>query len=130
MRVSSSRMKIKTDTVLGLSEFEVLDGIGRAKRMAKISAIIPTHSRPTSLARSVEDARAGGSNVEVIVVDDASTDSTREVCHRLEGIKYIRLEANHHTAGARNVGVAASSGEYVHFHDDDDLVIAGSLDRL
>jgi glycosyltransferase involved in cell wall biosynthesis len=97
--------------------------------MPKVSIIIATHSRPNLLPRAVKSAQQAGSDVEVIVVDDASTDETAEVCKGLEGIQYIRLEANQHTAGARNVGILISKGEYITFHDDDDLRIPGSLDK-
>lgn len=96
--------------------------------MPKVSLIIPTHDRPDLLERTVASARAAGEDVEVIVVDDASTDGTAEVCRRLEGIRYIRLERNQGVAGARNVGVVASSADYIAFLDDDDLRLPGSLD--
>jgi hypothetical protein len=96
--------------------------------MPGVSVIIPTHSRPHLLPRAVESARAAGRDVEIIVVDDASTDETARVCRGLRGIKYVRLERNQGVAGARNVGILASSGEYVAFLDDDDLRLPGSLD--
>jgi glycosyltransferase involved in cell wall biosynthesis len=96
--------------------------------MPKVSVIIPTHNRPHLLPRAVESALKGGSDVEVIVVDDASTDQTAEVCRALEGIRYIRVEHNQGVAGARNVGILASSADYVAFLDDDDLRLPGSLD--
>jgi len=96
--------------------------------MATISVIIPTHNRPHLLARAVESARAAGTTVEVIVVDDASIDATADVCRELGDIKYIRLERNQGVAGARNVGILESTGKYVAFLDDDDLRLPGSLD--
>jgi len=64
-------------------------------------------------------------------VDDASTDATAEVCRAFNDIiKYIRLDENQGTARARNVGIEASSGEYISFHDDDDRKIPGSIDEL
>ena len=69
-----------------------------------------------------------GEDVEVIVVDDASTDATAEVCKSLRGIKYIRLDRNQGVAGARNVGVLASSADYIAFLDDDDIRLPGTLD--
>ena len=96
--------------------------------MSKVSVIIPTHSRPHLLPESVESAQRAGTDVEVIVVDDASTDCTSEVCRALEGIKYVRLEHNQGVAGARNVGILASTAEYIAFLDDDDLRLPGSLD--
>ncbi|HYV13566.1 MAG TPA: glycosyltransferase family A protein, partial [Pyrinomonadaceae bacterium] len=96
--------------------------------MASISVIIPTRSRPHLLPRAVESALAAGTDVEVVVVDDASTDETAEVCRALKGISYIRLAHNQGVAGARNAGVLSSSAEYIAFLDDDDLRLPGSLD--
>ncbi|MDQ5836983.1 MAG: glycosyltransferase, partial [Acidobacteriota bacterium] len=96
--------------------------------MPSVSVIIPTHNRPRLLPRAVESAHAAGEDVEVVIVDDASTDETAEVCRGLAGVKYIRLERNQGVAGARNVGLLASGGEYVAFLDDDDLRLPGSLD--
>ncbi|MDT5271500.1 MAG: hypothetical protein QOH49_3686 [Acidobacteriota bacterium] len=94
-----------------------------------MSVIIPTCARPRLLARAVESARAASrAEVEIIVVDDASTDETAEVCRTLAGIKYVRLERNQGVAGARNVGLLASTREYVTFLDDDDRRLPGSLD--
>lgn len=95
---------------------------------AEVSIVIPTHSRPHLLPRAVDSALAAGANVEVIVVDDASVDETAEVCRQLAGIKYVRLERNQGTAGARNVGIMESSGTYIAFLDDDDQRLPGSLD--
>ncbi|HEY9404492.1 MAG TPA: glycosyltransferase family 2 protein [Pyrinomonadaceae bacterium] len=93
-----------------------------------MSLIIPTHGRPQLLARAVESGKLAGRDVELVVVDDASTDSTAEVCRALKGIKYVRLEHNLGVAGARNAGLLASSAEYIAFLDDDDLRLASSID--
>lgn len=96
--------------------------------MPRVSIIIPTHERPHLLARAVESARAAGTEVEVIVVDDASTDETAEVCRNLPDINYVRVERNQGVAGARNIGILVSTGRYIAFLDDDDLRLPGSVD--
>lgn len=96
--------------------------------MPRASIIITTHNRPQLLPRAVESAREAGSDVEIVVVDDASSDETANTCRRLSGINYIRVERNQRVAGARNIGMVASSGEYLTFLDDDDTRLAGSLD--
>src|SRR5256885_15564119 len=96
--------------------------------MPRSSIIIATHSRPQLLPRAVESARAAGVDVEVVVIDDASTDETADVCRALTGIKYLRVERNQLVAGARNIGLVASQGEYISFLDDDDTRLPGSLD--
>lgn len=97
--------------------------------MPKTSVIITTFNRPHLLPRAVASARNAGTDIEVVVVDDASRDRTAQVCRGIEGIRYVRLEQNLGTAGARNVGILASSGEYLSFHDDDDTRFPGSLDQ-
>jgi len=96
--------------------------------MPKKSVIIPTHNRPDLLLRAVQSAWEAGTDIEVIVVDDASTDGTAQVCRSLKGIKYVRIERNQGVAGARNVGLMYSEGEFVTFLDDDDLRLPDSID--
>lgn len=96
--------------------------------MPLTSIIITTHNRPHLLGRAVESAHGAGKEVEVIVVDDASTDETERVCRSLSGIKYQRTERNQGVAGARNVGLLVSSGSYVTFLDDDDVRLPNSVD--
>lgn len=97
--------------------------------MPKVSVIITTHNRPRLLPRAVESARGAASDAEIIIVDDASTDETREVCRGLPGTRYLRAERNQGVAGARNLGLLASTGEYVSFLDDDDVRLQGTLDQ-
>jgi glycosyltransferase involved in cell wall biosynthesis len=96
--------------------------------MPRISVIIPTHDRPRLLLRAVESARTAATDVEIIVVDDASVDETRDVCRNLADISYVRAERNQGVAGARNIGILNSTGPYIAFLDDDDLRLPGSLD--
>jgi len=98
--------------------------------MAKLtsSIIITTHNRPRLLSRAVDSARLSGRDVEIVVVDDASTDETAEVCRSIQGIRYIRIEEHRGVAGARNVGIEESSGKYICFLDDDDERLPGSID--
>lgn len=97
--------------------------------MTRVSLIIPTFDRPYLLPRAVASARLAGTDVEVIVVDDASSDSTASVCANLQGIKYIRLDRNQGVAGARNMGLLESTSDFIAFLDDDDLRLPGSLDH-
>ena len=97
--------------------------------MPKVSVVITTHNRPQLLPRAVESARGSSADAEIIVVDDASTDQTAEVCRALRGIRYLRAERNQGVAGARNLGLLASKGEYLNFLDDDDIRLPGTLDE-
>ena len=96
--------------------------------MPVVSVIIASHNRSAFLPRAVASAQAAGQDVEVIVVDDASSDETAEVCRSISDIRYFRLQRNQGTAGTRNIGILNSKGDYLTFLDDDDVRLAGSLD--
>lgn len=96
--------------------------------MPTTSIIIATHSRPDLLRRAIASAHEAGTNVEVVVIDDASTDDTAQVCRRLSNIRYVRVDRNRGVAGARNIGLSESSGDYVTFLDDDDVRLPKSVD--
>jgi len=66
--------------------------------------------------------------LEIIIVDDASTDDTPRLCRQLTGVKYLRLERNSGTSHARNVAIQESSCDFVAFLDDDDLRLPDTLD--
>ena len=94
-----------------------------------VSVVITTYNRSRLLPRAIESARNAGSDLEVVVVDDCSSDDTAEVCAQIPNIRYVRLTANRGLANARNVGIAESSSEFIAFLDDDDLRLPGSLDK-
>jgi len=96
--------------------------------VAKVSIIITTRNRPHLLGRAVKSAQAAGTDVEVVVVDDSSVDETAEVCSSLSNIVYVRVERNQGVAGARNIGILKSTGDYITFLDDDDTRLEKSLD--
>ena len=91
----------------------------------KVSVIIPTYNQADFLAaavRSVLDQTY--SNVEIVVINDASTDHTDDIMARFDDprIKYLKHRENRYAAAARNTGIRASSGELLAFVDADDLV--------
>ena len=96
--------------------------------MPKVSVIIATRNRCTSLPHAIESARNASRDVEIVVVDDASHDQTPDICQSSGDIKYIRLQQRVGLGPARNVGLIASSSPYISFLDDDDLRLPGSLD--
>lgn len=97
--------------------------------MPRLSVVIPTRNRSGLLTQAVQSVWQAGTDLEVIVVDNASVDDTRQVCASLPKVRYVRLDQNSGEGGARNVGIHASRAAYVAFLDDDDLRLPGSLDK-
>ncbi len=93
--------------------------------MQRVNIIIPTFNRAGLIAGAV-DAALGQSypNKQVTIIDDASTDDTRQVLlpyFEHPDFVYVRLARNMHTAQAKNVGIALSMSDAITFHDSDDL---------
>lgn len=89
--------------------------------------IITTFNRRKLLPKAIESVKNSGIGAEIIVVDDASSDNTKEYCEGLDGIQYIRLEDNRGTAAARNAGIQACKTPLIAFLDDDDWRIPGTF---
>lgn len=88
-----------------------------------ISVTIPTYNRAGVLERAVRSVlNQEGVELEVIVVDDGSTDRTREVLDAIGDprIRYERLPGRSGACVARNRGIELARGDYVAFQDSDD----------
>jgi len=91
-----------------------------------ISVIIPAYNRAKTLRRSVVSVINQSRPVlEILIVDDASSDNTvdvaRELIKQFPIVKLIELVENSGAQNARNIGVQKSSGEWVAFLDSDDV---------
>lgn len=98
----------------------------------KVSVIITTHNRCGLLVNAIQSVkRQTYNNIELIVVDDASTDKTRDICKSIDGIKYINIAKSESNGGnhARNVGIINSTGKYVAFLDDDDEWLPDKIEK-
>lgn len=92
-----------------------------------LSIVIPSYNRSALLARCLRSVLAQRTNeVEIIVVDDGSTDDTREMLRRDFGERdvVVVLQENAGPPSARNHGVRVARGEYVIFIDSDDEPLA------
>ncbi len=105
---------------------------------ALVSVIIPTHNRAELVGEAVQSAiDCDWPNIEIIVVDDGSTDSTSQLiadfadnCHKRGRLFQHHQQANQGPASARNSGLAIASGELIYFLDSDDLVLPGAITLL
>ena len=99
-----------------------------------VSVVIPTHNRRERLVRAIASVkRQTWPDVEIIVVDDGSNDGTFDCLKAMAVgdcvLRVIRNEVPRGAAGARNQGIAAASGRWVAFLDDDDLWLPAKLER-
>jgi hypothetical protein len=97
-----------------------------------VSVIIPTHNRADTLPRALDSAygqegRGDHFDLEIIVVDDASSDATPSVIRAYPGIRYIRLPQRRGVSAATNAALRVSRGCYITFLDDDDVWLQHKL---
>jgi len=91
--------------------------------MEKVTIVIPAHNAEDSIKACINSAlNQSYNNVEVVVVDDASTDATSKICQDFgDKIVFEGLIENAGGSNARNVGVEKSQGKYIAFLDSDDV---------
>jgi glycosyltransferase involved in cell wall biosynthesis len=92
-----------------------------------VSVIIPCYNGEAFLKEAIESALAQSYHrVEIIVVDDGSTDSSPEIAQRLP-VRYIR-QPNRGLTASRNLGVRESRGSYIVFLDADDRLMPSAIE--
>lgn len=99
-----------------------------------VSIIIPTYNSERFIQRTVDSAlRQTYSNLEIIIVDDCSQDSTRAIIETLSRkdsrISVILHEKNQGAAVARNTGIQNAHGKYIAFLDSDDLWVSEKIEK-
>jgi len=101
----------------------------------KVSIIIPTYNRAELLPRTIKSVlNQTLKDFELIIVDDGSTDNTKEVVEEIQKkdkrIRYIRLDKNSGApAHPKNVGIQNAKGDYIAFLDDDDEWLPEKLEK-
>lgn len=90
--------------------------------MEKVSIIIPCYNQGHFLSDAIESALAQTyPNIEVIVVDDGSTDNTMEVVRKYPTV-WLMSQKNKHLSGARNTGIKRAEGTWILPLDSDDKI--------
>lgn len=96
-----------------------------------ISVVIPTYNRAYLIIESLQSVLDQTLQpYEIIVVDDFSTDNTEEIVKSLNSplIKYVKNTRKKGANGARNTGILMAQGEYIAFHDSDDIWLPKKLE--
>ncbi|WP_372845871.1 glycosyltransferase [Pontiella sp.] len=96
-----------------------------------VSIVIPAYNVERTIGRAIESVLGQAYEaIEIIVVDDGSTNATSDVCRTYgEKIRYIRQE-NQGVSAARNKGIEHAMGEYIGFLDADDWYLPGKVEKL
>lgn len=100
----------------------------------KVSVIVPIHNSELSLEKCLDSiANQTLKDIEIILVNNASTDNSEEICLRYaladNRIKYISLDTPG-VSNARNVGKNMATGEYIAFVDSDDYIALNMYELL
>ncbi len=94
-----------------------------------VSVVIPVHDGGAVLARCLDTVMASSyPDVEVIVVDDRSSDDPQSVA-RSRGCRFMRLQQGHGAAAARNAGARAARGQLLLFIDSDVMIPVDAVER-
>jgi len=108
-----------------------------SKEKPLVSVVIPTWNRAHLIMRAANSVLSQTyKNLELIIVDDMSTDNTKEVLSKLHDprLRYIRLnykktDTSYGAARARNAGINASKGSFIAFQDSDDKWLPTKLEK-
>lgn len=95
---------------------------------ALVSVVIPAYNAQAFIGECIASVQAqqGDAELEIVVVDDGSTDGTTAVVQRTPGVRLVS-QPNRGPAAARNAGIATTRGSLVAFLDADDVWPEGSL---
>lgn len=97
-----------------------------------VSVIVPTFNREKTILRAINSiCEQTYKNIEIIIVDDCSTDNTKNVIESLHNnnIVYLRHDKNKGACAARNTGIEAASGDYISFLDSDDEWLPTKIEK-
>ena len=100
-----------------------------------ISVIVPVYNVKSYLSKCLWSlVNQTYNDIEIIVVDDCSTDDSHEICNdylsKYNNIKYYRLEQNRGLSYARNYGIKKSTKEFIGFVDSDDWIDLNMYSKL
>jgi glycosyltransferase involved in cell wall biosynthesis len=88
---------------------------------SKVSVIVPTYNRGWILREALDSILSQDyPDVELIVVDDGSTDDTASILRGYDTALSVIRQPNRGVSAARNAGIGAATGEFIAFLDSDD----------
>ena len=97
-----------------------------------VSVIIPTYNRESTIKKSIDSVlQQTYKDLELIIVDDGSTDNTGQIINGYQDsrLHYIKAEKRGGANKARNIGIVNAKGEYIAFQDSDDIWEKDKLEK-
>jgi len=99
---------------------------------SRVSVIIPTYNRDKYISGAIESVlrqKNYGSRIEVVIVDDGSTDNTEKIVKKFKDkVLYKKIKHSGRPSVPRNVGISISTGEIIAFLDSDDEWVSNKLE--
>lgn len=110
------------------------DGANMEKKQELVSIIIPAYNAERSIVRCINSvAKQTYRNIEIIVINDGSTDKTLELLKKIEcehsNIKVIN-KRNGGVSKARNDGISNAKGKYIYFADSDYYINEDTISKM
>ncbi len=103
-------------------------GVQAPQRADLVSVVIPSFNHADFLPDAIQSAmKQTYGPVEIIVIDDGSSDETEHVVKSYQNVRYVK-QRNSGVTAARNVGLKLSTGSYVVFLDADDRLLAQAIE--
>ena len=94
----------------------------------KVSVIMPAHNAANTIQEAIASVlEQDYPNKELIIIDDGSTDATRQIVSDHQPAVMLLTQTNQGAGAARNLGITRSQGEYIAFIDADDIWLPGKL---
>lgn len=101
----------------------------------KVSVIVPVYNVSNYLDDAINSIiNQSYSNLEIILVNDGSTDDSPEICRKYADVDsrivFVDFKENKGQSSARNYGMDISTGKYIAFMDSDDSFVEGAIEKL
>jgi glycosyltransferase involved in cell wall biosynthesis len=99
----------------------------------EVSVVIPVYNAEEYIEKAVESALLQNQTKEIIIIEDASQDSSLKICKKLERktgkIKLLQNPTNYGASVSRNIGIDHTTSTYISFLDADDYYLPGFFDK-
>jgi glycosyltransferase involved in cell wall biosynthesis len=94
-----------------------------------ISVVVPCYNAVATVSATIESALCQNVDLEVIILDDGSTDASADVIRSFGSTVRAEFGPNRGASAARDRGTALARGSYIQYVDADDLLVPGTLER-